>query len=198
VYEGVSLMTLPLRATILSALLTYGVVMELQGRRVSIYTCIATGLSRLLSALGTMVAGCLFLVIAYFVGALPGLAVAPWFSAVTGGAAALYVAGRYYVAPQAAVIDRTDMNASLVRSRDLTKGHRPALIALLLLLFAVAFGARFAIARIAWNIEALIYVDLAALVIIGSLIATMPCVAYYFLRAEKEGSSAEELAQVFD
>ena len=170
----------------------------LQGRRVSIYTCIATGLSRLISAFGTMVLACICLALAYFAGAVPGVAIAPWFSAVTGGLAALYVASRYYVAPQAAVIDRTGMIESLGRSRDLTKGHRLALVALLLALFAVAVGARFAIGRIAWNLDALIYVDLAAMVIIGSIIATMPSVAYYYLRAEKEGSSAEELAIVFD
>ena len=90
------------------------------------------------------------------------------------------------------------MIESLGRSRDLTKRHRLALLALLLTLFALAFGVRFAIGRIAWNLDALIYVDLAAMVIIGSLIATMPSVAYYYLRAEKEGSTAEELATVFD
>jgi hypothetical protein len=197
-YEGVSLLTLPLRATVLSALLTYGVVMELQGRRVSIYACIATGLSRLISAFGTMVVGCVCLGLAYFAGAVPGVAISPWFSTVTGGLAALYVAARYYVAPQAAVVDHTGMVESLGRSRDLTKGHRLALVALLLALFAIAFGARFAIARIAWNLAALTYLDLAVMIAIGSIIATMPSVAYYYLRAEKEGSSAEELATVFD
>jgi hypothetical protein len=197
VFEGVSVLTLPLRATVLSALLTYGVVMELQGRRVSIYACIATGLTRLVSAIGTMVLGCLCLVGAYFVGAIPGVVVSPGTSVITGALLALVLGSMLYVAPQAAVIDRNGVREALGRSRALTRGHRIAVLGLLFLLLVLVFGVHFAIGRIAWNLESLIYIDLAAAVFIGSIIATMPCVAYYYLRAEKEGSSAEELAAVF-
>jgi hypothetical protein len=43
-----------------------------------------------------------------------------------------------------------------------------------------------------------IYVQLALNVIIGSLGGVMQAVAYYYLRNEKEGTSADELARVFD
>jgi hypothetical protein len=42
-----------------------------------------------------------------------------------------------------------------------------------------------------------VYIGLVHLLIAGSLGAVMASVAYYFLRAEKEGTSADELAAVF-
>jgi hypothetical protein len=197
-FEGITFVTLPLRASVLSALLTYGVVMELQGRHVSIYTCIATGLSRMFSAIGTMVLACLCLLGTYFAGAIPGTIVDPKVGVVTGTLLALTIGAMLFVAPQAAVIDRNGMREALGRSRALTRGHRVALLGLLLLLLALAFGVRLATNRIVWNLASLITSELASMVVVGSIIATMPCVAYYYLRAEKEGSSAEELASVFD
>ncbi|HMG24261.1 MAG TPA: hypothetical protein VK607_23160, partial [Kofleriaceae bacterium] len=41
-------------------------------------------------------------------------------------------------------------------------------------------------------------INLADGMIAGSLSAVMASVAYYFLRAEKEGTSAAELAAIFD
>lgn len=198
VFESVFITTAPLMATVLSALVSYGVVMELQGRRVSIFTCIATGLSRLVPAFGTMVAASVCLGLMYFAGGLPGMIGGSAGVLVGGLGAMLYLATQLYVAPQAAVIDRRGMLEALGRSRELTRGHRPALFALLLLVLGVSYGMHFAMALIAWSIPALVGLDLAGAVVVGSLIATLPCVAYYYLRAEKEGSSAEELARVFD
>ena len=44
----------------------------------------------------------------------------------------------------------------------------------------------------------LIYCDLVVQVIFGSLGSVMSAVAYYFLRNEKEGTTASELASVFE
>jgi hypothetical protein len=43
-----------------------------------------------------------------------------------------------------------------------------------------------------------VYVDLGRAVIVGSLGAVMAAVAYYYLRGEKEGTSAQDLAKVFE
>ena len=47
------------------------------------------------------------------------------------------------------------------------------------------------------NISRFMYLNLAEEMLVGSITAVMASVAYYFLRAEKEGTSADELAAVF-
>ena len=42
------------------------------------------------------------------------------------------------------------------------------------------------------------YINLGIQVILGTLAAVVAAVAYYALRAEKEGTSANELAAVFE
>jgi hypothetical protein len=48
------------------------------------------------------------------------------------------------------------------------------------------------------NLPKYMYMNLGQQMVLGSLGAVMSSVAYYFLRAEKEGTSADELAAVFD
>jgi hypothetical protein len=43
-----------------------------------------------------------------------------------------------------------------------------------------------------------LYADLARQVVVGSLGAVMGAVAYYYLRSSKDGTSATELARVFE
>jgi len=58
-----------------SAVLTYGVVMELHGQRASIGACIATGLSRFLPALGVGLLATLLICLASIALLIPGLIV---------------------------------------------------------------------------------------------------------------------------
>jgi hypothetical protein len=181
---------------LLSAALTYGVVMELQGERASIGACIATGLVRFFPALGT--------------GLLTLLAMA-------GGLLLLIIPGvivfcMLYVATQASVLERPGVLGALRRSRELTKGHKFEIFGLVFLLGLLGFGLGFLCRAIALprlgdeayleetmrNLPMYMYMNLAEQMIVGSISAVMASVAYYFLRAEKEGTSAAELAAVFD
>jgi hypothetical protein len=204
-YEGASIFLVPLLNILVSAVLTYGVVMELQGQRVSIYACIATGFTRFFAALGTMILVCLCVVVSYVCGALLGAVGGGVVAAITGSLLALYIYSMFYVSTQAAVIDRPGVGGALLRSQVLTRGHRFALIALQLLLGAIAIGLMLAISAATrgdsfspTRFRIWVYLDLARSVLIGSLGATLAGVAYYYLRAEKEGTSAAELAAIFD
>jgi hypothetical protein len=179
---------------IVSAALTYGVVMELQGKRASIGSCVATGFGRFFPTLG--------------VGIVVGLA-------VIGGMILLIVPGviamcMFYVAMPASVIEKAGVSAAMKRSRELTDGNKGQIFGLALLLGLMAIGVAFAAGAIllttpSAGIEAylagyerLIYVQLGIHVVFGSLSAVMAAVAYYYLRNEKEGTTANELALVFE
>jgi hypothetical protein len=170
---------------LLSAALTYGVVMELQGHHASIGACIATGLSRFLAVLGVgvlttlCVGGALMLLI------IPGL----------------IVFCMLYVATQCAVLERPGLLGALKRSRELTSGHRWEIFGLLVILGVINFALQKLVESVTLSsiddVPRYVYVMLGQQMAVGSLGAVMASVAYYFLRAEKEGTSADELAAVF-
>jgi hypothetical protein len=181
---------------LVSSALTYGVVMELRGQRATLGACIATGLSRLFPALG--------------VGILSALC-------ILGGTLLLFIPGiivfcMLYVAVPASVLERPGVVGALRRSRELTRGHKMEIFGLVFLLWLLGFG----VTKISQLIvlpnmgdpnhieETLrgmatnVYVSLLEQMVIGSISAVMAAVAYYLLRAEKEGTSATELAAIFD
>jgi len=181
---------------LVGAALTYGVVMELQGQRASIGACIATGLARFFPVLG--------------------VAILSWL-AMAGGLILLIVPGiimycMLYVSTQAAVLERPGVTGALRRSRELTRGYRLQIFGLLFLIGLMNFGVNKIIQAVvlptpkgpedlAAYFKALPtyeYAHLAIQIVLGSIGAVMAAVAYYFLRNEKEGTSAAELAAVFE
>ncbi len=193
-FTRASIFIVPLSNIFVSAALTYGVVMELQGQHASIGSCIATGLARFFPVLGVA-----------FLTAL----------AVAGGTVLLIVPGiivfcMLYVATQASVLERPGVMGALRRSRELTQGHKMEIFGLLVLLGLMNFGATKLIESVMVDpttitpenvygvIRRYMYVDLVRAVLVGSIGAVMAAVAYFQLRNEKEGTSASELARVFE
>jgi uncharacterized membrane protein len=180
---------------LVSAALTYGVVMELQGQRASIGACITTGLVRFFPALGTGLLSLLCIASGMILLIIPGL----------------IIFCMLYVATQASVLERPGMLGALKRSRELTKGHKLEIFGLTFLLGLLGFGVAMLCQAVALphlsdeayieetirNLPKYMYMNLAQQMLLGSLGAVMASVAYYFLRAEKEGTSADELAAVF-
>jgi hypothetical protein len=179
-----------------AAALTYGVVMELQGKHASIGACISTGFARFFPVLGVALLSAI---------------------AVVGGIILLIVPGvivmcMLYVATPASVIERPGVMGALKRSRELTAGHKGAIFGLVLILGALAFGMTKLVeaitiphasdpAHVEETLRAIpvyMYADLARAIIVGSIGSVMAAVAYYYLRNSKEGTSAQELAKVFE
>jgi hypothetical protein len=179
-----------------SASLTYGVVMDLQGHRASIGSCVATGFARFFPVLGVAILSAL---------------------AVAGGMIALIVPGiiiacMLYVATPASVLEKPGLIGALKRSRELTAGHKGGIFGLLLILGVLGFGANMLVQTVFLpnagdpshleetyhRIPTYMYADLTRAVIVGSISAVMAAVAYYYLRSEKEGTTADELAKVFE
>jgi hypothetical protein len=180
-----------------SAAITYGVVMELQGQHASVGACFATGMARFFPVLLVAILQTICIVLGLIALIVPGI----------------IVMCMLYVAPVSSVLERPGVIGALRRSRELTRGHKMEIFGLVLLLGGInaALGelvvqlvvgsgsADSAVAEFSGSARTrFMYVSLALNVITGSLAAVMSAVSYYFLRAEKEGTSAEELARVFD
>ncbi|HEY0480051.1 MAG TPA: hypothetical protein VGD37_21170 [Kofleriaceae bacterium] len=186
-------LTIPLNVFV-AATLTYGVVMELNCQRASIAACIATGLKRFLPALGVGILTWLCVGVATFALVIPGIIV-------------LCV---LYVSTPVSVIERPGITAALSRSAELTRDRRWSVFGLALVLLvantvSMAFVRELVISGdpktledVFDNLSRLIYVSFVHQVITGSLGAVMTSVAYYYLRAEKEGTGAAELAAIFE
>lgn len=183
---------LPL-GTLVAATLTYGVVMELHGQRASIGACITIGLARFVPALGVVL--------------LTWLCVMVGVLALVIGSAVVFC--MLYVAMPASVLERPGLVGALRRSRELTQGHKWEIFGLLFVLALINFATSFVLRGFTVstattvqaaldNLSRTLYVDFAHGVIVGSLGAVMSSVTYVLLRAEKEGTSAAELAKIFD
>jgi hypothetical protein len=192
-YVTATYLTIPLNVFV-AATLTYGVVMELNGQRATIGACIATGLTRFLPALGVGVSTWLCVGLASLALLIPGL----------------LVLCMLYVATPVSVVERPSMAVALSRSADLTKGRRWRVLGLILVVTAVNMMSMQVVRILAIsadaktledvfdNLSRLIYISFVHQVITGSLSAVMTSVAYYYLRAEKEGTSTAELAAIFE
>ena len=191
-YSGIIVMLLNIFT---AAAITYGVVMELQGQHAGIGACFATGLARFFPVLGVAI--------------LSGLAIGAGFLLLIIPGIIVYC--MLYVSTPAAVLERPGITGALSRSRELTQGHKLEIFGLLFLIGLINVGISLLAQELIVkadsvdsfdNIQSIIrryiYVQLVLNVIISSLGGVMQAVAYYYLRNEKEGTSASELGRIFD
>jgi hypothetical protein len=169
-----------------SATLTYGVVKELQGQRVGIGACLSTGFARMIPALGVAILAGIIIGVGTMLLIVPGII-------------AMCV---LYVAMPASVIEKPGVMGALGRSSDLTRGYRGAIFGLVLILvvfgMVIAFVERSAFPITAASFKTYMYLQLATQVILGAFGSVVAAVAYSSLRTEKEGTSIDDLAKVFE
>lgn len=183
-------LTIPINIFV-SATLTYGVIMELHGQRASFGACIATGLGRIFPAFAVGVLTWVCIIAACFLFLIPGL----------------IVMCMLYVTTQIAVLERQGVFGAISRSSALTSGHKMQIFSVVLLMLAVSFVSLMGLRQLVTPgttpqgvmdaLTWLIYLDFVHSVVMGSLNAVMASVMYYFLRADKEGTSSAELAAIF-
>jgi hypothetical protein len=193
-YAGVAVMLLNI---FVAAAITYGVVMELQGQHAGIGASFATGLARFFPVLGVAILSALAIGAGFLLLIIPGI----------------IVYCMLYVSTPAAVLERNGITGALGRSRDLTRGHKLEIFGLLFIVGLINVGLAYVAQELivkGGDIETLsvlaveglirraIYVHLALNIIVSSLGGVMQAVAYYYLRSEKEGTSANELGRIFD
>ena len=183
----------------------YGVVMELKGHHSSIGSTVAHGFSRFFSVLGVAILIGIILAVTIFaasfilgrMGVIGQIGVYCLIGAIYSV---------YFVAIPAAVIERPGVGGALTRSRELTMGRRGGIFAMLALVYIVKFLAdQILTDSMTSSTESfenafrkVMYWKIGIDVILNMLLSVMACVSYYLLRNEKEGTSADELASVFD
>ena len=162
----------------------YGTYQSMRGRGFQIGEAFGRAFRRLLPVIGTLIVAGISIVVGLILLIVPGIVFSMMF----------------YVAIPVCVIERFGPFRSLGRSRELTKGYRWrifGLALLLLLLSAVGQGLEKALSIAIGGIPA-IAGDAVVQVGILTFQLIVYAVAYYDLRAAREGIDIEELAFVFD
>ncbi|HVV87358.1 MAG TPA: hypothetical protein VHE35_30160 [Kofleriaceae bacterium] len=177
---------------LLSAMLTYGVVMELRGEHAGLLACIGHGLRRFLPALATAIVVMLAVFGATLLLVVPGI----------------IVGCMLYVAVPAAIVERPGVLGALRRSRQLTRGRKVDVFAIQMVV-GLAPGIVNTVARF-WILGVndrrasvtawihFVYVETAIMILVSTLGAVFPAVSYFLARQDQEGASVDDLVRVFD
>jgi hypothetical protein len=169
-----------------SATVTYGVVKELQGQRAGIGACLATGFSRMLPVFG----------VAILVGIIVGIGS---LLLIVPGIIAMCV---LYVAMPASVIEKPGIMGALSRSSELTRGYRGSIFGIVLILFVLGYAlSRIETSMFPITLETFrtyMYINIGTSIVLSALNAVGVAVCYSQLRTEKDGTSVDDLAKVFE
>lgn len=189
--SGISSVLFFVCGAVLSAALTRAAVEDLNGHRPRIGNCLRTGFTHLLPVLG--------ITIIVLIGSLLGslALIVPGIVLYLGWVAAIPVQ----------VQERFGVFASLSRSRGLAKGSKWRLFWLYLIFMIVLFLVSMVIGLavgLAVGMTAGFNPDLLTMLlswlpqlVSSAIFATIPAVCYVELRAIKEGTSVEQLAEIF-
>lgn len=159
--------------------LVYAVFNDMRGKPVGIGESFSVGLSRLLPVIGVALVSGILILLGFFLLIVPGIIA--------------YLV--YYVAVPAAIIENTGVGASLSRSSGLTDGHRWQVLVIPVVLGVL----NYIVARVlsGSGIGTALISQLLSLVFNG-IGAVSGVVVYQHLRELKDGTSAEEMAAIFD
>lgn len=194
---------------LLSATLVYGTILGLRGGRAGIVECITRGLGLLLPVIAVGILVSLAISLAALIFIIPGIVVPPLglFTTPLGIVAAIFVAVMLSVAIPVAVVERPGIDASLFRSRELTKGNRGKVFGLYIILFLINLAVAYVEAVLAdtglltvGSLSAVLpaIVDTLVQAFSSVLFAVAIAVVYHDLRIAKEGANVDEIAAVFD
>jgi hypothetical protein len=176
------LTTIVLAALLQSALIR-ATIEDLNGRQPSIGDCISTAISVLLPAIGMSLLAGIGIMIGFVLLVVPGIVLAL----------------RWCIAVPALVQERQGVLGSMGRSAALTKGSRWALLGLFLILVVAALAIQWVFGMVALLLGSTLGVVVGALVqsILSMVFSTATAVSYVELRQVKEGTSVQDLAEIF-
>lgn len=170
-------------AAVMQAALVRVTIEDLNGKRPSLGDCIGTAFILLLPTIGIAVLAPLGAALGLLLLIVPGVI--------------LFL--RWSVAVPVLVQERLGVFGSMTRSSELTKGNRWPLFWLWIILIGVAMALQFALEQVmpAVGPTAAISLDAVVTAVVSMLTTIAPAVSYAELRRVKEGTSVEELADIF-
>jgi hypothetical protein len=169
------------------AAIIYGTFQDLRGQRAGIGDCIARGLSSIVP----VVIGSILLSLGIMIGSI--------FLLVPG----IILALMWWVYVPAIVVEGKGIIGAFGRSRELTRGRRWHILGLLIIMIVLMVVVSF-IVQIVVTVVASDSGTVASIVayvfnaLLTAFTSVLVAVGYYYLRAEKEGVDANEIARIFD
>lgn len=167
------------------AILVYASFQEMRGKKVDIGKSINVALVRLLPILGlAILAG--FCTMIGFV-----LLVVPGFILLT----------MWFVAVPVCIVERAGPWGSMMRSGQLTKGHRWKIFGIIFVLYLISGVVGYILTSVVGSIAGSMVSLIIQIIwngIWGAFFAVFVVVTYYELRSSKEGVDIEQIASVFD
>ncbi len=187
----VSLVSLVLGA-VLQAALTHGTVSDLNGQKASFGSCLQTGLRTCFPVIGLSIVFGIALVFGFILLIVPGVLMMLAWSVVV----------------PVLVVEKTGVFGSFGRSAELTKGHRWAILGLMVVVGLISM----ALGLVLLPLHGVLILSggglagMAPYLVVSGLthvfttmlIAAGTAAVYYELRSIKEGIGPEQLAAVFD
>ena len=172
------------------AAIIYGTFQDLRGSRASFTDCISRGLVSVIP----VIVGSIILSIGIMIGSI--LLIVP----------GIILALMWWVYVPAIVVEGKGIMESFGRSRELTRGHRWHILGLVIVILVLILAVGWIVDKIVGGIISAsvdpAFFQIIAGYVVNSLIAAfgaiLVAVGYYYLRAEKEGVDANEIANVFD
>ena len=166
------------------AILVYGSFQDMRGKQVDIGESFNVGIGRL-PILGLTILEGLCIMVGFMLLFVPGLIlITMWFVAVP-----------------ICIVERRGPWQSLVRSGELTKGHRWKIFGIILVLYIVSAIVGYILTSVLTAIGGTVLAMIATLLwngVWGAFFAIFVVVTYYELRVAKEGIDIEQIASVFD
>jgi len=199
-------------ALLFQSALVRATIEDLNGKRPALGDCVRTALRSILRTLGVALVVFLAMVLALVAASLAGVVV-PVYGAVIVSLVLLIPGAMWLLSVSVSVPvliqERLGVFRSISRSRALTKGSRWSILGVLLILFVaaialqfvfgVALGLAFAITG-KLSTPVLIASSLGSAIVstaVSTLISVAIAVSYVELRQVKEGTSVDELAEIF-
>jgi hypothetical protein len=168
-----------------TAIILHAAFQHMRGRPVSLTESISGGLWRFLPLLGVMFLFGLGVSLGLLLLIVPGL----------------ILMSMWYVSVPACVVEKTGPIRSLGRSRELTKGYRWKIFALVIIVYIVSIIGNNLVVLLATTLGGMAG-QIGAMIIwqgvAGGFGSVLIAVAYYYLRVAKEGVDVEQIASVFD
>lgn len=189
--------------SLLTAVLVYGTVAQLRGRRASLREMIGGGMATLFPVLGAVIVFFLVMVVPVLLINLL-IAAGTQMRVLTAPISIIWVVYAYvafWVTIPAAVVERPGVVASLKRSAHLTKGFRWRVLGVLAIVFAafVVIGTIFGMMLGAFkSMTLVIFGNLFVSAFLSMFFAIVTAVGYHDLRIAKEGGTTDVIASVFD
>jgi hypothetical protein len=167
----------------LSAVLMYGTISDLRGKRATIGESLRWVLGLVFPIVGITIVATLGIFAGVMLLVVPGL----------------ILLTMWWVAVPAAVVERTGVGASLRRSTELTSGYRWPVFGVFITVYVVQMLLEFVANRIFGGIEFLeTLVSFVISLFVIAFYAVVSAVSYHDLRVLKDGVDVDDIARVFD